>query len=191
MGLVTVDRLTDAITSVTNYMEDRMAKNENELWEHIATRTGVVMAELKSAQESIVAKDAALAEAADALAGVDDRIAEAVREALALDAQLDTARLIEHLSALGEEIPADVPVVETPAAGEPAEIPADSGVVPVDEDALPVTEAPAAEAPAADDGAADDVLDPASPASDGTEGAPDIDAPPAAPAAEGEDNRPA
>lgn len=137
-----VRELAEIEDRLTAQMEARLMATEDELWERIATRTGIVMAELASLQDTIVAKDEALAAAQAALAGADADAAQKVADALALDAQLDAARLQAHLTALGDDVPVDVPVVSTPEAGEPADVPDDSGVDPIDEGSLPETSTP-------------------------------------------------
>ena len=148
MGLVTRSELNDRIATLYYHLEEKirmtMAAREDELNLRLATRLGVLMAEVISLRSSVVTKDEALSAAANAFAAeVESRNAEIARqlaEALELDAQRDAARIEELLRLAGEDIPAEIPEVEIPLPGEPAEIPPDSGVPPVDESTLPDTE---------------------------------------------------
>ena len=150
MGLVTRSELDHRLTTLYAHLEEKihmtMAAREDELNLRLATRIGVLMAEVISLRSSIVTKDEALSAAANAFAAeVESRNAEIARqlaEALELDAQRDAARIEELLRLAGEDIPAEIPEVEIPLPGEPAEIPPDSGVPPVDESTLPGTEVP-------------------------------------------------
>jgi len=147
MGLVSSGELDRRLNEVTQQLEERIMTSglrDTDLIERLAVRIGVVMAETISLRESVVTKDAALAAAQAAFeAEVEGRNAEILRqvtEALELDAQLDAARIEQLLRDAGGELPVEVPPVEPPPAGEPAEIPDGSGVDPVDESTLPDTE---------------------------------------------------
>ena len=147
MGLVSRGELDRRLNEVTQQLEERIMTSglrDTDLIERLAVRIGVVMAETISLRESVVTKDAALAAAQAAFeAEVEGRNAEILRqvtEALELDAQLDAARIEQLLRDAGGELPVEVPPVEPPPAGEPAEIPDGSGVDPVDESTLPDTE---------------------------------------------------
>lgn len=145
MGLVTRSELDNCLTALYHHLEEKihmtMAGREDELNLRLATRIGVLLAEVISLRSSVVTKDEALSAAANALAAeVESRDAEIARqlaEALELDAQRDGARIEELLRQAGEDISAEIPEVEIPPAGEAAEIPPDSGVLPVDESILP------------------------------------------------------
>lgn len=148
MGLVSGSELDRRLDEVTTQLEEKIIMasglRDTELIERLAVRIGVVMAEVISLRDSVTIKDAALAAAQTALeAEVQGRNAEIQRqltEALALDAQQDAARIEQLLRDAGGDLPAEVPVVDVPPAGEPAEIPLGSGVEPVDESTLPSTE---------------------------------------------------
>lgn len=129
------------------------AAGESALYERLATRIGVLLAEQASLRDTIAQKDAALSAASEAITGLQgeldgerasqaEEVARLVNEALELDAQRDAARIEELLRQAGEEVPAPVPAVEVPAAGEAAEVPADAPgeVEPVDEGSLPATD---------------------------------------------------
>lgn len=144
-GVVTRTQLHMGLRDLAARLERKIvmtaANAENELFERLATRIGVMIAEGVSLRQTIAEKDAALNAALaerDALAA---NTAQQIEAALALDAQADAARLEELLRQAGVEVPAPVPPVEVPPAGEPATPPADGPAVePVDEGALPTTD---------------------------------------------------
>lgn len=150
MGLVSRGELDRRLNEVTTQLEEKITMTsglrDTELIERLAVRIGVMMAEVTSLRDSVVTKDAALAAAQAAFgAEVEGRNAEISRqvtEALELDAQRDAARIEQLLRDAGGELPVEVPPVDAPPAGEPADTPAGSGVPAVDESTLPDTELP-------------------------------------------------
>lgn len=115
---------TDTITE----LGERMTNVEQQAWDQLGALIGVVIAEVKSLRDGIAEKDAALAAAQAALANADADAARKVQEALDTDSASDAARVNSYLDQLKTAVPADVPEVEVPDAGQPAEPPAGSGV---------------------------------------------------------------
>lgn len=138
--------LRDLRYKIERKIEMTAAAAENELFQALATRLGMMLAEAQSLRDSLAQKDAALTAAQEALAseqaGRNEEVARQVAEALELDAQRDAARLEELLRQAGGTVPAPVPPVEVPPAGEPAQPPTDVPVEvpPVNEGELPVTD---------------------------------------------------
>lgn len=141
--LVTTPQLDERLHKLEEKIRMTLSARKDELNLRLATRIGMLMAENASLADTVATKDDALAAASDALTaevtGRDATVKAQVDAALALDAQRDIARIEEHLRLAGEDIPVDVPVVDTPPAGEPAplpdEAPADMPVI--DETTLP------------------------------------------------------
>lgn len=139
------------------------AAQYEEVLSRLATRVGVLTAEISSLQDTVGQKDAALSavnqQLADTVAGeqatISTEVARQVQEALEADAQRDLARVQEILSQAGGELPTDVPDVPVPDPGQPAEVPSDSDVQPVDESTLPVTDPATGEASTGDSAVSD------------------------------------
>lgn len=116
-------------------------QREDEAVLRLVTYLGVLMAENRSVHASLIEKDAALrsvqAMFESEVSGRDAEIKRQVDEALALDAERDAVRIEELIRQAQEGSPVPPVEVETPDAGEPAPIPPDSDIEPVDESQLP------------------------------------------------------
>jgi hypothetical protein len=138
-GLVGRDELLRAL----NHLEERMTtaeQTEAASNERFAALLGTVIAEIKSLRNG---QENFAEQLAQAVADGD----KARADALAADALADADRLDQYSNMLSELYPADVPVVEVPPPGEPAEPPADSGVEVPDVD-MPTPDVPVVEPPA-------------------------------------------
>lgn len=93
----------------TMRMEIRMTNAENTAYARAAEIVGLVRAEFESLRSEV----------GRLAAGTD----EAVRAALAADSDADAARITGLIDELASVLPADVPDVDVPADGEPAELP--------------------------------------------------------------------
>lgn len=144
-GVVTRSQLNMGLRDLAHRLERKIvmtaANAENELYARLATRIGVLLAENASVRDALAQKDAALNAAIAERDALSASVADQIQTALDLDAQADAARIEELLRLAGEEVPAPVPPVEVPPAGEPATPPADGPAVdPVDEGSLPTTD---------------------------------------------------
>ena len=104
-------------------LEERMSTVEQQTWDEIGTLVGLVEAEVMSLRQSNAAKDAALEAARAELADADVDAQQKVDDALALDSQADTDRAVRLVQRLRAVVPVEVPAIDVPPPGEPAELP--------------------------------------------------------------------
>ncbi len=129
----------------TTALEARMTSMEETVGNELGVLVGVVVAEVESLRTGNAAKDQALVDARAQIeslkANVEgeplrqaEAVQAAVTAALAADSATDTERLLAYTDKLKAALPAavEVPVVEVPEPGVPAEVPADSAVEPVE-----------------------------------------------------------
>ncbi|MBC8091366.1 MAG: hypothetical protein H7Y15_05380 [Pseudonocardia sp.] len=125
----------------TTALEARMTSIEDTVGTELGVLVGVIVAEVESLRIGSAAKDQALVDARaqiESLKANSDgealRQAEAVQAAvtaaLAADSVTDTDRLLGYTTKLKEALPpaVEVPVIEVPQPGAPAEVPVDSTV---------------------------------------------------------------
>jgi hypothetical protein len=132
LGLVGRDEMLRAL----KMLEDRMTNAETQANDRFAALLGTVIAEIKSLRAG---QETFAVQLAQAVADGD----KATADALAADALADAARLDGYSDLLSELYPADVPVVDVPAPGQPADPP----VVDGDPIEVPTPDVPAVDVP--------------------------------------------
>lgn len=125
-----------------NMMEDRMTSSEQaeaQANDKFAAMLGTAIAEIRSLRDG---QETFAVQLAQAVADGD----KARADALAADALRDAERINNYAAQLAELYPAQVPEVQVPDAGAPAEPPADSGVE------VPAVEEPQVDVPVVESG---------------------------------------
>ena len=107
---------TQATTVALERLEDRVSTAENAAYARLGELVGLIRAEFESLR----------AQVDRAVQDKDAAVAAGVESALSEDAAADTARLEGLIGELESVLPAEVPDVEVPQPGQPAELPDDA-----------------------------------------------------------------
>lgn len=106
----------EATTVALTTLEERVTNAENAAYARLGELVGLIRAEFESLR----------AQVDRAVQDKDAAVAAGVESALSEDAAADTARLEGLIGELESVLPAEVPEVEVPQPGQPAELPDDA-----------------------------------------------------------------
>ena len=106
----------EATTVALTTLEERVTNAENAAYARLGELVGLIRAEFTSLREQV---DRAVQDK-------DAAVQAGVESALSDDAAADTARLEGLIGELESVLPAEVPEVEVPQPGQPAELPDDA-----------------------------------------------------------------